>query len=421
MHDRQFKRYFTFLILFSLVLFIVSVLFCCSLSNAAKTMLLCHDESVVSGLLEQGVSENVIARAYSDAEPAVHLSTLTGTSKGYKLLQKLGLRTALDTKFLPHLHRFRTLALRQTLMAVFPMGVVLLGISLLFLHRREILYRRASSIIDSYTKGDYSRRLAQTGEEGTVYRMLSSVDRLATMLQTQNAAEQKSKLFLRNTISDISHQLKTPLAALSMYQEIMENETYNPAVIQQFTAKTGLALKRMERLIQSMLKITRLDAGSVVFEKHPCPLPELILQAASELTTRAINEDKTLIIDEPDTNTGSFADTLFCDAGWTAEAIGNIIKNALDHTSAKSTIRITYETSPLTGTIQISDNGEGIAPEDIHHIFKRFYRGSRSSDTQGIGLGLSLAKSIVDGQGGTISVQSTPHQGTTFTLMFPAQ
>ena len=199
-----------------------------------------------------------------------------------------------------------------------------------------------------------------------------------------------------------------------MYQEIMENEPDKPAVIQQFAAKTGLALKRMEQLIQSMLKITRLDAGNVVFDKKICNLSELVSYAVSELTTRAASEDKTILLE------GSDTDTVLCDAAWTSEAISNIVKNALDHMNAEGTVRISWEISPISGLIRISDDGCGIAPEDIHHIFKRFYRSSQPSDTPGIGLGLPLAKSIVEGQGGTISLQSTLHMGTTFTLMLPS-
>ncbi len=197
-----------------------------------------------------------------------------------------------------------------------------------------------------------------------------------------------------------------------MYQEIMENEPDHPAVIRTFTAKTGAALRRMEQLIGSLLKITRLDAGNILFDKQICPLPQLISQAVSELTTRADDEGKLLLTEGPKDA------SLLCDPSWTAEAIGNLVKNALDHTSSGATIRIIWDSSPLHTRIRICDNGDGIAPEDIHHIFKRFYRSNQSSDMPGIGLGLPLAKSIVEGQDGTISVQSTPYAETVFTLLF---
>lgn len=405
MQDKSIRRYCAFLSGHIFVLLTAAVLFCCCMTGSAKTMLLSHDEAVASSLIEQGVSENIIAKALTATDTV-------RSHKGFALLQKMGIRPALETQFLPHLHAFQKHAIFSALTVVLPICLLLLGGSLLLFHHRENVYRRASTIIEHYINGLHTERLPQTSE-GALYQLFSSVDRLATMLQAQNETEQKAKIFLRNTISDISHQLKTPLAALSMYQEIMENEYDTPAVIQKFAAKTGLALKRMEQLIQSMLKITRLDAGNVVFEKKICSLSELISDAVSELTTRALAENKTIMLD------GSDTDLLSCDAAWTSEAISSIVKNALDHMHANGTVRITWEISPFTGIIRISDNGSGIAPEDIHHIFKRFYRSSQSSDTPGIGLGLPLAKSIIEGQGGTISLQSTLHVGTTFTLLLP--
>lgn len=404
MQDRQFRGYYTFLIIFCLLLLMTAMLFCGRLTASAKAMLLSHDEAVASSLNGQGIPEQIIAKALTsnDTPPS---------QEGTDLLLKLGIRPSLDAQFLPHLNVFQKNARYSSLAVLLPVCLLLLAISLLFLHKRELLYHQAFSVIDNYIDGDYSCRLPQT-DEGAVYQLFAAVDRLATMLQAQNETEQKSKIFLKNTISDISHQLRTPLAALSMYQEIMENEPDHPAVIQKFTAKTGLALSRMEQLIESMLKITRLDAGNIVFEKRICNLSELISSAVSELTTRAANEGKRILLE------GSSDETLVCDPSWTSEAIGNIVKNALDHTASGSLIHIAWDTSPITARIMISDNGDGIAPEDIHHIFKRFYRNSHSSDTPGIGLGLPLAKSIVEGQGGTISVQSAPNIGTTFTILF---
>ena len=178
----------------------------------------------------------------------------------------------------------------------------------------------------------------------------------------------------------------------------MENEPDQADVIREFTKKTGISLKRMDQLIQTMLKITRIDAGNVLFIKERCPVAELISRSLTELSTRAGKEHKSLLYEASD-------ETLLCDPVWTGEAIANLVKNALDHTSVN---------------ITVTDNGNGIAQEDIYHIFKRFYRSKNSKDTQGVGLGLPLAKSIAEGQGGTISVHSVPQEGTSFTLSFPA-
>lgn len=247
-------------------------------------------------------------------------------------------------------------------------------------------------------------------DEGTIYQLFAFIDQLATMLQAKNEAENKAKEFLKSTISDIFHQLKTPLAALTMYQEIIENEPDHPNTVKEFSGKIGISLKRMEQLILSMLKITRLDVGTIVFEKEEYQISELVFRATSELTTRANKEKKEILLE------GSSDEKLICDMEWTSEAISNIVKNALDHTDIGGKIHITWKNSPYMTRIMISDNGSGILPEDIHHIFKRFYRSKNSLDRQGIGLGLPLAKSIIEGQGGTILVQSTLEEGTTFTI-----
>lgn len=401
--DKDNKRCLAFLLLFSFLLFFTGMIFTAALTQSAKTMLLSHDETIASSLLSQGVSKQIVATALTEKNP---------TAEGADLLLKAGLSTNLKTEFLPLLSQFQNRARTLMLLSSFLLSLLLLTAACLFLHRRERLYERACTVIENYRQGDYSKHLPQT-YEGGIYRMFSSIDSLATMLQAQKETAQNSKEFLKNMISNISHQLKTPLAALSLYQEIMESEPHQPAVIEEFANKTGLALKRMEDLLLALLKISRLDTGSIIFEKENCRLPELVSHALGDLSARAAREKKQLIVE------GHSGTMLTCDPTWTAEALTNLVKNALDHTQADGSIRITWDASPAAVRIHVADDGDGIAPEDIPHIFKRFYRSQKSQDTQGAGLGLSLAKSIIEGQNGVLSVHSIPHTETTFTLLFP--
>lgn len=281
----------------------------------------------------------------------------------------------------------------------------------LFFRSRARLYLQAEQILRNYMDGDFSLHLPQN-REGTIYRLFASAEQLASMLQSKNDSERQAKEFLKNTISDISHQLKTPLAAMILYQEILSDEPEHPDTVREFSMKMGTALKRMERLILSMLKITRLDTGNITFERRICSVSELISHSVRDLLERARQEEKEIRI------TGNPDLTLNCDLAWTSEAIGNLVKNALDHTRKGGLIRVSWEQTPAVLQLVISDDGSGIAPEDIHHIFKRFYRSKNSLDTEGIGLGLPLAKSILEGQGGLISCQSDPGRGTSFILSF---
>ncbi len=400
--DKQIKTYCCFLAFWALLVWMAGILFASVQENAVKAMYLSHDGAAASSLLEQGVPREVIAAA---------LTSTKISGAGRELLTAAGIGNRTKTRLLPFVYQFRQNTLSSlTVLAVLLLLILAAG-TFLFIWCRTRLYRQAEKVLEGYLGGDYSDRLPKNGE-GAVCQMFAMVDQLATMLQSQKEAERRTKEFLKKTISDISHQLKTPLTALSMYQEIMEEEPDNAETVKEFSAKTGISLKRMEQLIQTMLKITRLDAGNIVFEKKCCKVPELIALSVSELTTRAENEGKQILTD------GEPGQQLVCDPAWTGEAIGNIIKNALDHTRAGGTVHITWESMPAMLRILIADNGSGIAPEDMPHIFKRFYRSSRSSDTQGIGLGLPLAKAVVEGQGGVLSVRSTPGEGTVFLLSF---
>ena len=338
--DKDNKHYITFFLLFSFLLFLTGMFFTTVLTESAKSMLLSHDETVASSLLSQGISEQVITTALTEKER---------TEEGSVLLTKAGLTQVQETEFLLPLSRFQNHTRFLILLSMLLLSVLLLGGACFFLHQRERLYEQACSVMESYRRGDYSPHLPLS-REGGIYRMFSAVDSLATMLQAQKETAQHSKRFLRDTISHISHQLKTPLAALSLYQEIMKNEPDQPAVIEKYTAKTGLALKRMEDLLLSLLKITRLDAGSIIFEKENCRLQELVSHALGELTTRAETEGKKLLVE------GDIDVSIICDPAWTAEALSNLVKNALDHTHAEGVIRIAWDASPAAVRISVTDN-----------------------------------------------------------------
>lgn len=402
LHDKHIRNYCVFLVSLILLVSLAGINMLDRQTVAVKEILLTHDNAIATSLLEQGITKEVIATALTNTE---------GNSSGSKFLAEIGLSKNTDTNRWSYVSSVKNAMLTSMLRILLFFTTIMFAGTMIFLHRREQLYKNSESIIKDYIDGNYTVHLSQA-REGAVYQMLSSVEQLATILRSKNDADLKTKEFLKNTISDISHQLKTPLSALMMYQEIIETEPDNSDTVKEFSVKIGMALKRIEQLIQSMLKITRLDAGSIVFEKDHYSISNIISNAISELTTRADNEKKEIVID------GDLEQMLFCDMEWTSEAIGNIVKNALDHTNGGGKIYISWERTPAMIRILITDNGHGIALEDIHHIFKRFYRSKNTLETQGIGLGLPLAKAIIEGQGGIISVWSERLHGTTFTLSF---
>ena len=400
--DKQIRYFCCFLILFLLVLFGSGAWLFSLQTDSAKEMLYTRENTMISVLLEQGVSEDVIAAAVANTE---------SDERGTDYLSKIGRTGNTAANTLPEFTEFRKEAGRHMVAAAAWLSVFLMSGVFVFLRKRDRLYQRAEGIIQQYIAGDFSCHLPQTSE-GAVYQMFSSMDQLATILQARGETQQKEKEFLKSTISDISHQLKTPLAALTMYQEIIAGEPENPDTVKEFSAKMGVSLKRIKQLIEAMLKITRLDAGGIVFDIQKNPVYEVVSHGINELKLRAKQENKEIILE------GDRNQTVTCDLEWTGEAIGNIVKNALDHTDSGGAVHIVWAPSPAMVRIQIKDNGSGILPEDIHHIFKRFYRSKKSLDTQGVGLGLPLAKAIVEGQKGVISVKSELGAGTAFTISF---
>ncbi len=402
LQDKQIRYFCCFLIFFILILLGSGAWLFSHQTESVKQMLFIRENTMISVLLEQGVSEDVIAAAIANAE--------SGES-GRDFLRKIGRTGNTVAEALPEFTEFRKEAGRHIVSAAAWLSVFLMSGVFMFLWKRDRLYQKAESIMQQYIAEDFSGHLPQSNE-GTIYQMFSAMDQFATMLQARGEARQKEKEFLKSTISDISHQLKTPLAALTMYQEIIAGEPDNPDTIRVFSEKMGISLKRIKQLIEAMLKITRLDAGGIVFEQQKNPVYEVVSHGINELKLRAKQENKEIILE------GDRNQTVTCDLEWTGEAIGNIVKNALDHTDSGGAVHIVWAPSPAMVRIQIKDNGSGILPEDIHHIFKRFYRSKKSLDTQGVGLGLPLAKAIVEGQKGVISVKSELGAGTAFTISF---
>ena len=269
----------------------------------------------------------------------------------------------------------------------------------------------AVSQITGYLSGDKDARI-ECDDEGQLYRLFHEVNTLVSILNAHAENETNSKAFLKNTISDISHQLKTPLAALNIYNGILQEEAAEFPTIKEFLTLSEQELDRIEALVQSLLKITKLDAGTICLEKSFTSVSQLLESVRNQFLFRAQQENKTITLSEGD-------DVPFlCDRSWMTEAVGNIVKNALDHMQAGDFVSIAWRTFPSMLQIIIKDNGSGIHPEDMPHILKRFYRSRFSKDTQGIGLGLPLAKAIIEAHSGTIEVDSQPGAGTTFTLTF---
>ena len=290
-------------------------------------------------------------------------------------------------------------------------GGAILAVGCSYFKKQNQDMEQAVSQINAYLDGDHNARI-ECDDEGELYRLFHTVNSLAAVLNAHADNELREKEFLKNTISDISHQLKTPLAALNIYNGLLQDGDMELSAVKEFADLSEQELDRIETLVQNLLKITKLDAGAIVLEKATENVADMMRDIELHFAYRARQEKKEIIL------SGSDHLSLFCDRDWLNEAIDNIVKNAFDHTESGATIRVAWNELPSGVQIVITDNGCGIHPEDIHHIFKRFYRSRFSKDKQGIGLGLPLAKAIVEAHNGTIEVDSELGIGTTFTMNF---
>ena len=401
LRDRQCRRHFFFVLAVTFFFLCAAVFLSWNHLSWSAQLLFRQRETISSYLLSRNVSPDIVASA---------LKNNTVSKDGANFLDIAGYGSDMPFPADSILFQNALLFFLFSLFAAAAAGFLLLLGTIHFLKARERLVRNAADIIVEFSEGNFQNHLP-SGETGILYQLFFSAEQLATALQAKSSAEHKAKEFLKDTISDISHQLKTPVAALKLYLDIILQDSDNPETIRTFSKKAEVSLNRMEQLLLTLLKVMRLDAGSILFHRENCSVASLAEQAADDLMTRARLEQKNLIF-EGDTDA-----QLFCDPVWTQEALSNLIKNALDHTCAGDTITVRWKTSPGLFRLSVADTGEGISPGDFPHIFKRFYRSSHSSSS-GFGLGLPLAKSIIEDQGGMIFVESAPGRGSVFTISF---
>lgn len=273
--------------------------------------------------------------------------------------------------------------------------------------------KELSIAADKVIEGDFSYVLKDEGE-GDFNILSHQFNQMANRLENSLEGLKREKVFLQNIISDISHQLKTPLSSLIMFNElILEDENMNGKTKIDFLERSQGELKRMEWLIINLLKAARIESGSIEFKRGKTCLYEPVEIALSSLDMKIKEKDiKIKVLG----NKENFY--FYGDKEWTGEALINIIKNCIEHSKIKGEIEIALEETPIFSRIIIRDYGEGIDKKDLPHIFKRFYKGTSEVKAESIGIGLNLTKLIVESQEGTISVKSQKGVGTEFTITF---
>lgn len=330
---------------------------------------------------------------------------------GKALLEQSGYKQSTELFLVPKTNSFYRSSAAVSLGFSVLLGFFIILAALHFLEGHFKAIDRYNDDINKIMDG-FSARL-EDSEEGSLPKLAASINVMTSSLYAHIEKEKLHRVFMKDILENVSHQLKTPLAALSMYNEIMRDEEAHNEVISKFLGKSDNELERMQALIAGLLKLARLDAGIIELNRKSCSLKELAEKVAESFEVRLQKEQKTFeIIAERDVEYP-------CDREWMHEALSNLFKNAVEHTKPGNHIRITVEEAPLIVKVSVADNGEGIHSDDINHIFKRFYRSRFSQDKQGTGIGLTLVKTIVEMHGGFIAVESKAGKGAKFIVHLP--
>nr|WP_207713714.1 HAMP domain-containing sensor histidine kinase [Clostridioides difficile] len=262
-----------------------------------------------------------------------------------------------------------------------------------------------------YSSEGKSFDMKNKNQEGQIGLLKTELLKMTTILNEKVELLKTEKIFLNNTISDISHQLKTPMTSLIMLNDLLYNDIPYEVKID-FLNKIKNQLNRMDWLIKSMLKLSKVEAKVINFKKDKVKFSELIHRAMQSMKIPMEIKNQKLTIE------GSDNISYIGDIDWSVEALVNIIKNCVEHTPEFGNITITYKENPLFSELIIKDDGEGIHKKDIPHVFKRFYRGRSSSKEDSVGIGLAMSKSIIESQNGDIYVNSEKGKGTEFHIIF---
>lgn len=232
---------------------------------------------------------------------------------------------------------------------------------------------------------------------------------MSTTLSEQADLLKKDKVFLADSISDISHQLKTSLTSMFIMTVLMSDQGLPPDKRLEFTQNIRSQLERLQWLVTSLLKLSKIDAGTIEFKKEHINVKKLIRKSTEHLLIPIEIKEQTLEIsgDENAQFVGDF--------NWSSEAVTNMVKNCIEHTPVGGKITVDFHETSLYTMIQVADNGEGIDKNDLPFIFNRFYKG-KNAEKESIGIGLAMSKSILENQGGTIETKSGKNTGTQFTI-----
>lgn len=332
-------------------------------------------------------------------------------AKGKAILAQYGISTTLDNQLFPYVN---STIKRNNYSITFTFIFMTLVLFIFNYLQYGIFYERVRRLTlgaKKVVEGDYNLNINEN-KEGDFSKLACSFTSMREIIRNNISKLKDEREFLVDLLSDISHQLKTPLSSMIIYNDIMLTKDLTKEQSQKFLMDNQSQLNRMKQLIESMLKLAKLDAKAIELDKEQQSLNDTI-QGTIEALESKVEEGKVHIqfIEKEEV-------VFDHDRLWMEEALINIVKNAIEHTSEGGVINVELTENPIYRRIIIEDTGEGIGEEDLPNIFKKFYKAKTSRKSESVGIGLALAKSIIEFHNGIIEAESRVSEGTRFTITF---
>ena len=292
--------------------------------------------------------------------------------------------------------------------------------------KQERQIAKITKYIEEINNGNYTLDIQENNED-ELSILKNELYKITVMLKEQAENSTKDKLQLKKSLEDISHQLKTPLTSITiMLDNLLDNQNMDFVTRNDFLKSIYREITNINFFIQALLKLSKFDANTIKFNSNKTRIQDIVKEAKQNVETLCdlknveinIEQEKEINNDKEKTNWLNVTEyNIICDFKWQVEAVTNILKNCVEHSNSNSKIYIKIYNNNVFSEITIKDNGSGIDAKDLKHIFERFYKGKNSSK-ESVGIGLSLAKTIIEKDNGYITVESEIGKGTTFHIRY---
>lgn len=357
-----------------------------------------------------GIIDNVLEK-YPDIEKREIVEILNSSDKtNNEILREYGIELDKDSVILENNTDFQ----KFIIIDINTLIVFILMLSIIFFkynHSESKKINEITKYIEEINRGNYKLNIEENTED-ELSILKNELYKITIMLKEVAENSQKDKTTLKDSLSDISHQLKTPITSnLIMLDNILTDENMPENIKKDFIKDIKRETINIKFLVESILKLSKIDSNSIKFIKKEVFIKEIIDEAVKNVSMLSELKNIEIIV------SGDDSIKTICDLKWQVEAITNILKNCIEHSYENKKIYINYNQNNMYTELKIEDNGTGIDAKDLPHIFERFYKGKNSS-SDSVGIGLALSKSIIESNNGYIQVDSKLNKGTTFIIKY---